>query len=58
VALLRNFNIFKEAGSALRAVDKTFHHLEPDAESKLILTFVPARDYASVNAIEVVDESE
>jgi hypothetical protein len=58
VALLRNFNIFKEAGGPLGAVERTFHNLEPDAESKLILTFVPVRDYATVNAIEVVDESE
>jgi hypothetical protein len=58
VALLRNFNIFKEAGGALSGVDKTFHNLEPDAEGKLMLAFVPARDYASVNAIEIVDESE
>jgi hypothetical protein len=58
VALLRNFDIFKEAGGALSAIDKTFHNLEPDAEGKLMLTFVPMRDYASVNAIEVVDESK
>ena len=58
VALLRNFDIFKEAGGALSAVDKTFHNLEPDAEGKLMLTFVPVKDYASVNAIEVVDESQ
>jgi hypothetical protein len=58
VALLRNFDILKEAGGPIRAVDKTFHHLEPDAEGKLMLTFVPVRDYATVNAIEVVDESQ
>jgi hypothetical protein len=55
--LLKNFDIFKEAGGASRALDKTFHGLEPDAQGKLILSFVPVRDYACVNAIEVVDES-
>jgi hypothetical protein len=56
--LLRNFNIFKAAGGALTAVDKTFRDLEPDAQGKLILNFVPVRDYACVNAIEVDDESK
>ena len=58
VALLRNFEIFKEGGGALSAVDKTFHNLEPNAEGKLLLTFVPVRDYACLNAIEVVNESD
>jgi hypothetical protein len=57
-ALLRNFEPFKEGGGAMAAVDKTFHNLEPNAEGKLVLTFVPAKDYACVNAIEVVDESK
>jgi hypothetical protein len=55
--LLKNFDIFKEAGGADRALDKTFHGLEPDAEGKLNFSFVPVRDYACINAIEVEDES-
>ncbi|HUI44227.1 MAG TPA: malectin domain-containing carbohydrate-binding protein [Terriglobia bacterium] len=55
--LLKDFDIFEEAGGAGRALDKTFHGLEPNAEGKLVLSFVPDRDYACVNAIEVVDES-
>jgi hypothetical protein len=58
VALLRNFSIFKEAGGSLKALDKTFHDLEPNAEGKLLLTFVPVRDYACINALEVEDESK
>ncbi|MGD0010888.1 MAG: malectin domain-containing carbohydrate-binding protein [Terriglobia bacterium] len=58
IALLRNFDIFKEAGGALVARDKTFHNLEPDAQGKLNLSFVPVRDYACVNAIEVEDDSD
>jgi Malectin domain len=54
--LLGNFDIFKEAGS-LRALDKTFEGLEPNAQGKLIFTFTPTRNYAGVNAIEVMDEA-
>jgi hypothetical protein len=57
-ALLRNFNIFKEAGGSLTAIEKTFHNLQPDAQGKLVLSFVPVRDYACVNAIEVEAESD
>jgi hypothetical protein len=58
VALIRNFDIFKEAGGSLKALDKTFHNLEPNPEGKLLLTFVPVRDYACLNALEVEDESD
>jgi hypothetical protein len=54
--LLRNFDIFKEAGGENRAVDKTFRGLEASAQGKLLLTFVPVQNYASVSAIEVVPE--
>ena len=57
-ALLRNFDIFEEAGGTLAATDKTFHNVEPNAEAKLALSFVPVRDYACVNGIEVEDESD
>ncbi len=56
--LLRTFDIFKEAGGENRAVDKTFHGLQPNAQGKLILTFEPIKDYASINAIEVIEESK
>lgn len=55
--LLRNFDIIKEAGGENRPLKKTFHGLQPNALGKLILSFVPVRNYASVRAIEVVDES-
>jgi hypothetical protein len=57
LALLRNFDIYKEAGGS-RALVKTFHGLEPNAQGKLLLSFVPVRNYASIRAIEVVDESQ
>ena len=56
-ALLHTFDIFKEAGGENRALDKTFHGLQPNSMGKLMLSFVPVRNYASVRAIEVVDES-
>lgn len=57
VALLRNFDIFKEAGGDNRALVRTFHGLQPNAQGKLLLSFVPVKNYASIRAIEVVDES-
>lgn len=57
-ALLRNLDICKEAGGSLKALDKTFHNLEPDPEGELLLTFHPVRDYACLNALEVEVESD
>ncbi len=56
VALLRNFDIYKEAGIN-RVLIKTFHGLKPNSQGKLQIEFVPVRDYASLYALEVVDES-
>jgi len=58
VALLRDFDICKEAGGANRVLQKTFHGLVPNATGNLKLSFVPIKNYAQVNAIEVNDESE
>lgn len=55
--LLDNFDIFKEAGS-LHALTKTFYHLRPSPEGKLDLTFDPITNFATISAIEVIDESE
>jgi hypothetical protein len=57
VALLRNFSIAAEAGGSLKVLKKTFRRLRPNAQGKLLLSFVPIRDYACINALEVVDES-
>jgi hypothetical protein len=56
VALLQHFDIFKEAGGENRALTRTFHHLRPNAQGKLVFSFVPVRNYAKVNAIEVESE--
>jgi hypothetical protein len=52
VALLRHFDIFKEAGAS-RGVVKTFRGLEPNGQGKLQTLVMPARNYANVFAIEV-----
>ncbi|HZQ54514.1 MAG TPA: malectin domain-containing carbohydrate-binding protein [Bryobacteraceae bacterium] len=58
VALLRNFDIFKEAGGEGRPVDRTFSGIRPTAQGKIVLTFVPFNGMACVNGIEVVEDSK
>ncbi|UWZ84396.1 malectin [Occallatibacter riparius] len=55
--LLDRFDLYKEAGT-LNAVTKTFSHLRPSPEGKLDLTFEPIVNFATVSAIEVIDEAE
>lgn len=55
--LLDNFDIFKEVGS-LHSLTKTFNHLRPTPEGKLDLTFDPLVNFATISAIEVIDEGE
>jgi Malectin domain len=55
-AIVRNLDILKEA-SPNHAVIKKFRGLRPTAQGKLNLEFVPVVNYASVFAIEVLDES-
>ncbi len=58
VALRRGFDIFKEAHGSDRAVVFPIHGLEPDPQGKLTISLSPVRNYASLNALEVVDESK
>ncbi len=57
VALRRGFDIFKEAGGSGRALALPVHGLEPNPQGKLDIKLTPVRNYASLNALEVVDES-
>ena len=57
VALLRNFDMLREAPPHTEVV-KTFDNLQPNAQGKLLLSFVPVKNYANVSAIEVIDEGE
>jgi len=56
VALLRNFDIYKEAGGEGRPLDRTFSGIRPNAQGKIILSFVPIRGMACVNGIEIAEE--
>lgn len=57
VRLIENLDIYQQVGR-LRAMAKTFHHLKPNAQGKLILSFEPVVNYASVYAVEVNDEGK
>jgi len=56
VSLLHNFDLLKEGGPN-QAIVKTFHGLTPNGQGTLLVAFSPVRDYASLYAIEVTDES-
>lgn len=58
VAMRRGFDVYKEAHGAARSITWSAHRLEPDAQGKLNISLVPIRNYASVNAVEVLDESK
>lgn len=55
--LLENFDIIRHNTASQIAIH-TFHGLEPNLEGKLVFSFVPKRNYAELNAIEVFDEGE
>ena len=53
--LMRDVNILEEVGEN-RPLVRKFTGLEPNAQGKLLLEFVPTHDYATVSAIEVVPQ--
>jgi len=54
-ALVKNFNLPKEAHQT-DIVIRRFTGLEPNAQGKLLLSFVPVEGYATVTGIEVLPE--
>src|SRR6185369_6969267 len=56
IALLHSFDLFKESGINFGVV-RAFHHLKPNAQGKLVLSFEPEHDYASLYGLEVIDEA-
>jgi Malectin domain len=58
VALLRDFDIFKEAGGEGRPLDRAFSGVRPNAQGKILLSFVPTTGMACLNGIEVVEDSK
>jgi Malectin domain len=57
VALMRNFDIFKEAGGEGRPIDRSFPGIRPNAQGKILLSFVPVVGMACVNGIEITEET-
>jgi hypothetical protein len=55
-ALSRNVDIYQQAGGENKALSKTFRGLTPNAQGKLVFSFVPVKNPASLNALEVVSE--
>jgi hypothetical protein len=55
-ALLRDFDILQEAGGEGRPLDRTFSGIRPNAQGKILLSFVPTKGMACVNGIEVVED--
>lgn len=56
VLLLDDFDISREAGGPMRAVRRTFHGISPSPQGKIELAFLPVRNYAAVNAVEITQE--
>jgi hypothetical protein len=58
MALMRGFDIIKEAGGEGRPIDRTFSAIRPNAQGKIMLSFVPVEGMACVNGIEIVEDSK
>jgi hypothetical protein len=55
--LAGKLDVFKEAGGAYRVVEKVFRDVKPDAQGKILISFVPVKNYSVLFALEVTDES-
>jgi len=55
-ALLKNLDVFKEAGGVDRALEKTFTGVAPNEQGYILLEFKPVVNYALVYAVEVIPE--
>ncbi len=56
VLLERELDVYREAGGAFRALRKAYRGLRPTPNGKLSLQLVPGRNYAFLNALEILDE--
>ncbi len=55
--ILRDFDIYREAGGPNRAVVKEFRGIEANAQGNVAVRFVPVVENACVNAIELIPET-
>jgi hypothetical protein len=58
IAIRRDFDILKTAGGTDRAVSVEIPAVVPNHQGKIVIELLPSENYASINAIEVVDESD
>ena len=56
-ALERDFDIYKEAGGAERALERTYRGLRPNPQGKLVLQLQPVVSYACINSLEVREDA-
>ncbi|MCS7041320.1 MAG: malectin [Bryobacteraceae bacterium] len=54
--LERNLDVYKAAGGPFRAMRKTYRGLKPTPNGKLVFQLIPSRNYAFLNALEILDE--
>jgi hypothetical protein len=54
--LLRSLDLIRDSGINYGVV-RAFHHMTPNAQGKLVLAFEPEHDYASLYALELIDEA-
>lgn len=55
--LLSNFDPLAEIGAPFRAFTRVFPGLKPTPNGRLVFQFVPSRNYAMLNALEILDEA-
>jgi len=58
VAVRRDFDIFKEAGGTNRAATVQIPGVTPNHQGQIVILLLPSQNYACINALEVVDESQ
>jgi hypothetical protein len=56
--LLSNFDPLAEIGTPFQASARAFPGLKPTPNGRLVFQFVPSRNYAMINALEILDEGD
>jgi hypothetical protein len=51
--LLRDFDIFREAGGANRAITRSFDEITPNDQGHIVITFLPRANNGMINALEL-----
>jgi len=56
ILLERNMDVYRAAGGPFRATRRTYRGLKPSPNGKLVFQLIPGRNYAFLNALEILDE--